>query len=74
MSKNKNFSDTAASRYSLALYELAEENKHTEEIEGQTSDLIKLIDMSEDFNSIIRNPTKTLTIKIYTQCKVIIIN
>ncbi len=57
MSKNKNFSDTAASRYSLALYELAEENKYVQEIEDQSSALVKLIDQSEEFESIIRNPT-----------------
>ena len=57
MSKNKNFSDTAASRYSLALYELAEENKHVEEIEDQSLALIKLIDESKDFESMVRNPT-----------------
>ena len=57
MSKNKNFSDTAASRYSLALYELAEENKHVQEIENQSTALIKLIDESKDFKSIVSNPT-----------------
>ena len=57
MSKNKNFSDTAASRYSLALYEIAEEIKNVEEIEIQSLSLIKLINESEDFKSIIRNPT-----------------
>tara|TARA_B100001996_G_scaffold357298_1_gene321159 strand:+ start:1764 stop:2321 length:558 start_codon:yes stop_codon:yes gene_type:complete len=57
LSKNKNFSDTAASRYSLALYELAEENKYVQEIEDQSSALVKLIDQSEEFESIIRNPT-----------------
>ena len=57
MSKNKIFSDTAANRYSLALYELAEENKSVQEIENQSSALIKLIDESKDFESIIRNPT-----------------
>ena len=57
MSKNNTFSDTAASRYSLALYELAEENKSVKEIEDQSSALIKLIDESKDFESIIRNPT-----------------
>ena len=56
MSKDKNFSDTAASRYSLALYELAEESKHVQEIEDQSSALIKLIDESKDFESIVRNP------------------
>ena len=57
MSKDKNFSDTAASRYSLALYELAEENKYIQEIEDQSLILIKLIDESKDFKSLIRNPT-----------------
>ena len=57
MGKNNTFSDTAASRYSLALYELAEENKSVKEIEDQSSALIKLIDESKDFESIIRNPT-----------------
>ena len=56
MSKDKKFSDTAASRYSLALYELAEENKNVHEIEDQSFALIKLIDESKDFESIVRNP------------------
>ena len=57
MSKNKNFSDTAASRYSLALYELADENKNVQEIENQSSAVIKLLNNSEDFQYIIKNPT-----------------
>ena len=57
MSKDKKFSDTAASRYSLALYELAEDNKNVNEIEDQSFALIKLIDESKDFRSIISNPT-----------------
>jgi len=56
LSKVKKFSDTAASRYSLALYEHAEENKHVHEIEDQSFALIKLIDESKDFESIVRNP------------------
>ena len=56
MSKDKKFSDTAASRYSLALYELAEDNKNVNEIEDQSFALIKLIDESKDFESIVRNP------------------
>ena len=43
MSKNKNFSDTSVGRYSLALYELSEENKNIEEIENNSLSLIKLI-------------------------------
>ena len=57
MSKDKKFSDTAASRYSLALYELAEENKHVQEIEDQSSALIKLLDESKDFKLLVKNPT-----------------
>ena len=57
MSKDKKFSDTAASRYSLALYELAEESKYVQEVEEQSFALIKLIDVSKDFESIVRNPT-----------------
>ena len=57
MSKNKNFSDTSASRYSLALYELAEENKYVQKIEDQSSALIKLLDESKDFKLLVKNPT-----------------
>ena len=68
MTKNVNFSDTAASRYSLALYELANEKKNVQEIEGQSLALIKLFDESKDFESIIRNPTN----KIQDQINIII--
>ena len=57
MSKNKNFSETSASRYSLALYELAEENKYVQKIEDQSSALIKLLDENEDFRLMVKNPT-----------------
>ena len=57
MSKNENFSETAASRYSLALYELANENKNVQEIENQSLAMAKLLDNSEDFQSLIKNPT-----------------
>ncbi len=48
MSKNKDFSDTSVSRYSLALYELAEENNSTKEIEEQSFSLIDLISKSKE--------------------------
>ena len=53
MSKNKNFSDTSVGRYSLALYELSEENKNTEEIENNSLSLIKLITGSKELSNII---------------------
>jgi len=57
LSKNRDFSDTSASRYSLALYELAEENKSLDEIESQANMFLVLITNSEDFASLIKDPT-----------------
>ena len=68
MSKNKDFSGTSASRYSLALYELAEENNSVKEVEQHTLSIIKLISNSDDFSSFIKDPTS----KKDEQLKVII--
>jgi len=57
LSKSKGFSDTSIGRYSLALYELAEENKVIDEIENHSSSIIDLISKSDDFNYLIKNPT-----------------
>ena len=57
MSKSKGFSDTSVNRYSLALYELAEESKSIYEIEEQSSAFINLISRSNDFNLLIIDPT-----------------
>mgnify|MGYP003689407001 CR=1 FL=1 len=59
MSKNKGFSETAASRYSLALYELAEEANMLSEIEVHSASIIDLIISSEDFKSLIKDPTNS---------------
>ena len=57
MSKNKGFSETSAGRYSLALYELAVEANNLSEIEAHSASIINLIVSSEDFNSLIKDPT-----------------
>ena len=57
MSKSKNFSDTSVASYSLALYELAEESNVINEIEKNSLSIIQLISNSEDFNSLIKDPT-----------------
>ena len=57
MSKNKGFSETSASRYSLALYELAVEADSLNEIEEHSTSIITLIVLSEDFRSLIKDPT-----------------
>ena len=59
MSKNKGFSETLAGRYSLALYELAAEANMLNEIEAHSSSIIDLIISSEDFKSLIKNPTNS---------------
>ncbi len=57
MSKKQSFSDTSAGRYSLALYELAVEANTLDEIEKHSSSIIKLISSSDEFNSLIKDPT-----------------
>ena len=57
MSKNKEFSDTSANRYSLALYELANETNSLSKIEENSQALLNLILSSKDFNNLIKDPT-----------------
>ena len=57
LSKNKGFSDTSANRYSLALYELANESNSLAKIETNSHALLKLISSSKDFNNLIKDPT-----------------
>ncbi len=58
MSKNKGFSNTSAKRYSLALYELSSEANSLEIVEQHSSVLLQLIDLSKDFNNLIKDPTE----------------
>ena len=57
LSKNTGFSITSAERYSLALFELSEENNLLSQIEDQSSSVLNLINQSEDFSSLIKDPT-----------------
>ena len=57
MSKDTEFSITSAERYSLALFELSEENNLLVQIENQSSSVLKLIDNSKDFFNLIKDPT-----------------
>ena len=60
MSKNNSFSVTTASRYSLALYELSHEENSLEEVESHSNLFLKLIQESQDFNSLIKDPTNSV--------------
>ena len=57
LSKDTGFSITSAERYSLALFELSEENNLLSQIEDQSSSILNLIEKSEDFSNLIKNPT-----------------
>ena len=57
LSKDTGFSITSAERYSLALFELSEENNLLSQIEDQSSSILNLIDQSEDFSNSIKDPT-----------------
>ena len=57
MSKNKGFSNTSSNRYSLALYELAEESNLLSKIETNSLSILNLIGTSVDFNNLIKDPT-----------------
>ena len=57
MSKNTGFSNTSAERYSLALYELSDEGNLLNQIESQSSSILTLINQSDDFNNLIKDPT-----------------
>jgi len=57
LSNNKVFSNTSANRYSLALYELAEESNLLSQIEMNSVSILNLISTSADFNNLIKDPT-----------------
>ena len=57
MSDKNRFSDSSAKSYSQALYELATEEKKLNDVEEHVTSIIRLISQSEDFNSLIKDPT-----------------
>ena len=57
MSKDTGFSISSAERYSLALFELSEENGLLGQIEEQSLSVLNLIDQSKDFFHLIKDPT-----------------
>ncbi len=58
MSKNKEFSNTSAQRYSLALYELSSESNSLDEVKQHSLAILSLIDLSKDFNNFLKDPTE----------------
>ena len=57
LSKDTGFSISSAERYSLALFELSEENNLLSQIEEQSLSVLNLINQSKDFFNLIKDPT-----------------
>jgi len=57
LSKDTGFSITSAERYSLALFELSSESNLLSSIEEQVLSILKLLDQSDDFSNLIKDPT-----------------
>ena len=57
MSKDTGFSITSAERYSLALFELSEENNLLIQIEDQSVAILNLISECKEFSNFIKDPT-----------------
>ena len=60
MSNKNKFSASSAKSYSQALYELALEEKNIDDVEKNVVSLLKLISQSENFNSLIKDPTNKI--------------
>ena len=59
MSSKKSFSSETANRYSLALYELAEENSELSVVEHDINQLLAIYDSNEELKNFIKNPTQS---------------
>jgi len=57
LSKNKVFSETSANRYSLALFELANESNILSSIEENSTAFLNLLLSNKSFNNVIKDPT-----------------
>ena len=57
LSNNKGFSSTSANRYSLALYELANESRTLVQCEENSLAFLNLINDNKDFKKLIKDPT-----------------
>ena len=57
LGKDTGFSISSAERYSLALFELSEENNLLSQIEEQSLSVLNLINQSKDFFNLIKDPT-----------------
>ena len=58
MNTNKSFSTETSDRYSLALFELSEENSNLDIVEKNMGELLQLYNTNLDIKNFIKNPTQ----------------
>jgi|TARA_B110000444_G_scaffold219290_1_gene219352 F-type H+-transporting ATPase subunit delta len=59
VNSKKSFSSETANRYSLALYELAEENSELSVVEKNVNEFIEIISTNKELENFIKNPTQS---------------
>ena len=59
MSSKKSVSSEAANRYSLALYELSEENSELSVVEKDVSEILTIFNTNKELKNFIMNPTQS---------------
>jgi F-type H+-transporting ATPase subunit delta len=59
LSSKKSFSSEAANRYSLALYELSEENSELSVVEKDVSEILTIFNTNKELKDFIMNPTQS---------------
>ncbi len=64
MSGTKTFSNEAAERYALALFEISNESSELDVVELKVSQLLKIYHENSEFRNFIKNPTNHLDIQI----------
>ncbi len=60
MSKNKSFSAGISQRYALALYELSQEVKQTDEFSSNMKSFMKVYNSNENLKNFVKNPTHSV--------------
>ena len=70
MNSKKSFSSETANRYSLALYELAEENSELAVVEKNINELLVIYDSNDELKNFIKNPTQSQSNQFETLNKI----
>ena len=70
MSSKKSFSSETANRYSLALYELAEEKSELSVVEKDINELLMIYNTNEELKNFVKNPTQSQSTQLLVLDKI----